>query len=46
MDHHAEGFQYLFEKFGSKKSDAQLKAGVFAGLDIRNLMKDGNFDQH
>ena len=45
MDQHGKGFQYLFEKFGSKKSDAKLKAGVFVGPDIKNLMKDEKFDQ-
>ena len=45
MDQHGKGLQYLFEKFGSKKSDAKLKAGVFVGPDIRNLMKDEKFDQ-
>ena len=45
MDQHGKGFQHLLEKFGSRKSDAKLKAGVFVGPDIRNLMKDENFDQ-
>ena len=44
--HHGEGFRYLLEKFGSKKNDAKLKAGVFVGPDIKNLMKDEKFDQH
>ena len=35
----------MLEKFGSRKSDAKLKAGVFVGPDIRNLMNDENFDQ-
>ena len=45
MDHHGKGFQYLSEKF-AKKSDAKLKAGVFVTPDIRDLMKDENFDHH
>ena len=46
MDHHGKGFQYLLEKFGPKKSGAKLKADVFVGLDIRDLIKDEKFDQH
>ena len=46
MDQHGEGFQHLLEKFGTKKSDAKIKAGVFVGPAIRNLMKDDKFDQH
>ena len=45
MDQHGKGFQYLLEKFGFRKSNAKLKAGVFVGPDIRNLIKDENFDQ-
>ena len=44
MDHHGKGFQYLLEKFGPKKSGAKLKADVFVGLDIRDLIKDEKFD--
>ena len=32
--------------FSSKKSDTKIKAGVFVGPDIRNLMKDETFEQH
>ena len=44
MDHHGKGFQYLLEKFTNEKSDVKLKAGVFVGPDIRNLLKDEKFD--
>ena len=44
MDHHGKGFQHLLEKFANEKSDAKLKAGVFVGPDIRDLMKDEKFD--
>ena len=40
MDYH------LSEKFAIKKSDAELKAGVFVGPDIRNLLKDEKFDHY
>ena len=43
MDHHGKGFKYLLKKFGFKKSDAKLKAGVFVGPD---LIKDEKIDQH
>ena len=46
MDQQGEGFQFLLKKFSSKKSDAKIKAGVFVGPDIRNLMKDETFEQH
>ena len=42
--HHGKGFQYLLEKFTNEKSDAKLKAGVFVGPDIRDLMRDEKFD--
>ena len=46
MDHHGKGFQYFWKKFANKKSDAKLKAGVFVGPNIRDLMKDEQFDIH
>ena len=46
IDHHGKGFQNWSENFANKKSDAKLKAGVFVGPDIRDLMKDENFDDH
>ena len=46
MDQQGEGFQFLLEKFSSKKSGAKIKEGVFVGPDIRNLMKDETFEQH
>ena len=46
MDHNGKGFQYLSEKFANEKSDAELKAGIFVGPDIKDVMKDENFDHH
>ena len=44
MNHHGKGFQFLSEKFANEKSDAKLKASVFVGPNIRNLMRDEKFD--
>jgi hypothetical protein len=38
-----EAFQYLKEKFGSVLTDEKLKAGVFIGPQIRDLVHDSNF---
>ena len=38
-----ETFKYLSSKF-PRLSEAKLKQGVFAGHDIRKLMKDNNFE--
>ena len=45
MDQHGV-FQYLLEKFGIKKSEVKIKAGVFVRPEIRNQMKSENFGQH
>ena len=34
----------LLENFVNKKSDAKVRASVFVGPDIRDLMKDEKFD--
>ncbi|GBN00043.1 hypothetical protein AVEN_192949-1 [Araneus ventricosus] len=38
-----ECFKYLCDQFPGL-SEAKLKEGVFAGLDIRKMMKDENFE--
>ena len=38
------GFKYLKKKFGGTKSDAKLKAGVFIGPEIRDLIRDREFE--
>ena len=43
LDTNGTAFQYLKEKFGVHKSDAKLKAGVFIGPEIRNLLHDAVF---
>ena len=43
MDHNGSGFQYLKDKFGEKKTDAKLKAGIFVGPEIREIMRDDAF---
>ena len=43
MDHDGNGFQYLREKFAAEKTDAKLKAGIFVGTQIRELMCDPEF---
>lgn len=43
MDNNGKGFQYLKEKFRSIKTDAKLKAGIFIGPEIRELMRDAVF---
>ena len=45
MDHHGEGFQCLLKIFGSKNSDAKRKAGIFVRPEIRNLIKNEEFEQ-
>jgi hypothetical protein len=43
MDHNRSGFQYLKDKFGKIKTDAKLKAGIFVGPEIREIMRDDAF---
>jgi hypothetical protein len=43
MDRNGQGFQYLKEKFGAVKTDAKLKAGIFIGPEIREIMRDTAF---
>ena len=43
LDHDGDGFQYLREKFGAEKTDAKLKAGIFVGPQIWELMCDPEF---
>lgn len=38
-----KGFLYLKKKFGNVLSDAKLKAGVFVGPQIRQLISDPVF---
>ena len=45
MNYHGKGFQYFLKKIVPKKSDAKLKADVFFGPDIRDLIKDKKFYQ-
>ena len=40
VDHEGNGFQYLRQKFGAEKTDAKLKAGIFIGPQILEMMCD------
>ena len=40
-----EAFQYLTEKFGEVLTDAKLKAGVFIGPQIHEVVHESNFHQ-
>ena len=43
MDRNGSGFQCLKDKFGKIKMDAKLKAGIFVGPEIREIMRDHPF---
>jgi hypothetical protein len=43
MDRNGDGFQYLKLKF-PVISDAKIREGIFFGLQIRELLKDRNFE--
>jgi hypothetical protein len=43
MDRNGDGFQYLKRKFPIL-SDAKIKEGIFVGPQIRELLKDENFE--
>jgi hypothetical protein len=43
MDHDGQGFLYLQRKF-PRISDAKIKEGIFIGPQIRELMKDQDFE--
>ena len=43
MDRNGRGFLYLEDKFGNTLSEAKIKAGVFVGPQIREVMKDETF---
>ena len=45
MDVKGSAFKYLKEKFGNAKTDAKIKAHVFIGPEIRDLIKDQKFDE-
>ncbi|KAL6461808.1 hypothetical protein MHYP_G00299530 [Metynnis hypsauchen] len=40
MDHNSDGFKYLKQKFGEVQRDAKLKAGIFDGPQVCELIKD------
>ncbi len=40
----SRGYQYLVAKF-PKISAAKLKEGIFVGPQIREVLKDGSFDE-
>jgi hypothetical protein len=44
MDHDDQGFLYLQRKFPST-SDVKIKEGIFIGPQIRELMKDQDFER-
>ena len=44
MDKSGAGFKYLKSKF-PRLSDAKIKEGVFVGPQIRDLLKDENFER-
>ena len=43
LDKTKAGFKYLYENF-PRLSEAKIKEGVFLGPQIRELLRDGNFD--
>ena len=43
LDKTKAGFKYLYEKF-PRLSEAKIKEGVFLGPQIRELLRDCNFD--
>jgi hypothetical protein len=43
MDHDCQGFLYLQRKF-PRISNAKIKEGIFVGPQIRELMKDQDFE--
>lgn len=43
LDRDGDGFQYLKEKFGTLKTEAKIKAGVFIGPEINKLIHDETF---
>ena len=43
MAYDSDGFKHLKEKFVAKKTDAKLKAGIFVGPEIRELICDKEF---
>ena len=43
MDQTSDGFKHLKVKLDDVQSDAKLKAGIFDGPQIRDLMKDQDF---
>ncbi|KAL6471883.1 hypothetical protein MHYP_G00205330 [Metynnis hypsauchen] len=40
MDHNSDGFKYLKQKFGEVQRDAKLKAGIFDGPQVCELIRD------
>jgi hypothetical protein len=44
MDKNGAGFMYLKHK-SSRLSDAKIKEGIFVGPQIRELMKDKQFEE-
>jgi len=43
LDKNGAGFHYLKEKF-PRASDSKITEGIFVGLQIRALIRDGNFE--
>ena len=43
MDFGGSGFKYIPEKFGAYLTEAKLKAGIFVGLQVRELIRDPVF---
>ena len=44
MNQENDGFKFLKDFFGAHKSNANLKAGIFVGPEIRKLMLNEEFD--
>jgi hypothetical protein len=44
MDKESDGFLFLKQKF-PRISDAKIKEGIFVGPQIKELMRDSNFDE-
>ena len=43
MDRGGDGFKFLKDFFGTEKTDAKLKDGVFVGTEIRKLMQNEEY---
>lgn len=43
MDRNGNGFQYQKDRFGKTQTDTKLKAEIFVGPEIHEMMRDDTF---